>query len=742
MDGPTTETDRGRCRGRWLLLIVLPILFATLVSRPAFADKRVALVIGNSSYRSVARLDNPRNDAELLADTLRSLGFLLVGGGAQLDLDKPAFDRMVQAFGEQLSGAEVGLFYYAGHGVQVRGENYLIPVDANPTKEADVDFQMLDTNLVLRQMEGAGTRLNIVILDACRNNPFGGRGLAVDRAREAENTRLRDTAGGLAQMQAPEGTLISFATQPGRVAQDGIDGHSPYSKALADILRKPGVGIFDTFNQVGLEVKRATRGTQQPWVSSSPIDGAFYFVPPPQVGDLTGAPAPPQQQASVSLAAPNPALDLRRFDGVWAVDVACKKSGALPDFKRRILASISNGVFRGQQGPPGSAGGITLEGTIEADGAMRAFAEGISPIGKFSYTMMGRLEGTSGTGTRDDRDCDVKFTKQSAETAKVALAAPAAAMGSCPSGAQTVSLAARAARSLSVTEECTLKPKDVFKECDQCPEMVVVPAGSFMMGSPDSAADRAAKEGPQHLVTFARPFAVGKLHVTVDQFAAFVSETGYDAGGSCWTEEGGKGGDRSDRSWRNPGFPQKGSHPAVCLSWNDAQAYVGWLRSKTGANYRLLTEAEWEYAARAQTTPGAYSRYSFGDDEKELCRYGNGFDQTAKSSITWSSNSPAAPCKDGYAYTSPAGSFRPNDFGLYDMQGNAWQSTQDCENDTYSGAPQDGSAWVSGNCSKRILRGGGWHAGPWYLRAATRNSMPIGSRAWIFGMRVARTLGP
>ena len=265
---------------RLALLAWLSVLLAGLVSAPALADKRVALVIGNSAYRNVGRLDNPANDAKLLADTLKSVGFTVVGGGAQLDLDKPAFDRTVQAFGAQLAGADVGLFYYAGHGVQVRGENYLIPVDANPTKEADVDFQMLATNLVLRQMEGAGTKLNIVILDACRNNPFGGRNLAVGRARDAENDRMRDTGGGLAQMQAPEGTLISFATQPGSVAQDGADGNSPYTRALADTIRKPGLGIFDAFNQVGLAVKRATRGVQQPWVSSSPIDGAFYFVPP------------------------------------------------------------------------------------------------------------------------------------------------------------------------------------------------------------------------------------------------------------------------------------------------------------------------------------------------------------------------------------------------------------------------------------------------------------------------------
>lgn len=232
----------------------------------AAAEKRVALVIGNSAYRSVTPLDNPRNDARLIAETLRSLGFALVEGGPVLDVTKAELDIAVQKFGADLVGADVGLFYYAGHGVQVRGANYLVPVDANPVREADVDFQMLDANLILRQMESAGTRLNLVVLDACRNNPFGGRG-------------LRATSSGLAQMQAPEGTLISFATQPGNVALDGTGKNSPYSLALAQTIHKPGLGIFDAFNEVGLAVKRATGGNQQPWVSSSPIAGNFYFVP-------------------------------------------------------------------------------------------------------------------------------------------------------------------------------------------------------------------------------------------------------------------------------------------------------------------------------------------------------------------------------------------------------------------------------------------------------------------------------
>jgi len=233
------------------------------------------------------------------------LGFELAGGGAQLNLDKAALDTAVQNFGLQLQGAAVALFYYAGHGVQVHGANYLVPINANPTREVDVDFQMLEVNLVLRQMEASRTRLNLVILDACRNNPFGGRG-------------LRGSEPGLAQMQAPEGTVISYATQPGNVAQDGADGDSPFTKALAAIIRRPGLDVFQTFNEVGVAVQHATAGAQQPWFSSSPIDGTFYFVAP--VPPTTTAPPPPANAATFG--APMPQAEQRGSNGAITVEAA------------------------------------------------------------------------------------------------------------------------------------------------------------------------------------------------------------------------------------------------------------------------------------------------------------------------------------------------------------------------------------------------------------------------------------
>jgi hypothetical protein len=273
-------------------IIGLCALFLSLATAHAAATppqpRRVALVIGNSAYKSLTPLANPANDARLVATTLAGLGFELVGGGARLDLDKAGFDRVVQDFGAALQDADVGLFYYAGHGLQVQGTNWLVPIGANPSGPQDVDFQMVDANLVLKQMQFAKTRLNIVILDACRNNPFGGRG-------------LRAVGGGLAEMRAPQGTLIAYATQPDSVAHDGAGADSPFTTALAHALVQPGLDLFRLFNQVGLAVKRETGGDQQPWVSSSPIEGDFYFSP---------------ASASAAVTLPVPDADLLFWQGV------------------------------------------------------------------------------------------------------------------------------------------------------------------------------------------------------------------------------------------------------------------------------------------------------------------------------------------------------------------------------------------------------------------------------------------
>jgi len=253
---------------RALILLSAAVMAGIVVSHldAAAAEQRVALVIGNGTYQNVTPLKNPVGDAKLMAEALKSVGFELVGGEPLIDADKPTLERAIRSFGQALRGGAVGLFYYSGHGVQIGGANYLVPVGANVAEELDAKFELVDAGLVLDAMANARNRLNIVSLDACRNNPFGGRG-------------VRGFATGLGEVLAPAGTVISYATQPGAVALDGAGEHSPYTQALAKAIREPGRDVFATFNEVGLRVKEVTGGLQQPWLATSPIDGQFFFVP-------------------------------------------------------------------------------------------------------------------------------------------------------------------------------------------------------------------------------------------------------------------------------------------------------------------------------------------------------------------------------------------------------------------------------------------------------------------------------
>ncbi|MDB5874798.1 MAG: hypothetical protein JWQ07_4240 [Ramlibacter sp.] len=267
------------------------------------------------------------------------------------------------------------------------------------------------------------------------------------------------------------------------------------------------------------------------------------------------------------------------------------------------------------------------------------------------------------------------------------------------------------------------------------PEMVMVPAGEYTMGSPVAEANRQANEGPRHRVRIGYSFAVGKYPITVGEFARFVEDTHYDAGDKCFTDEGGvqpKGG----RNWRRPGFDQASTHPVVCMGHNDAEAYVTWLSKKTGHAYRLLSEAEYEYVARA----GTRTAYSWGDDPVAACAYANGADMDTQALYPYRAlGLTANTCHDGFVVTSPVGSLKPNLFGLYDTTGNAWSWLSDCWNDSYDGAPTDGSAYAGRDCGRRSLRGGSWTNNPSYLRAARRNWSVVGLRLNFDGFRVART---
>ena len=273
-------------------------------------------------------------------------------------------------------------------------------------------------------------------------------------------------------------------------------------------------------------------------------------------------------------------------------------------------------------------------------------------------------------------------------------------------------------------------PGDRWRDCDECPEVLAVPAGTFTMGSPASEEGRYDREGPAHQVPIARPFAIGVYEVTRDEYSRFVRATNHSSGdGSCLVNEEHHWEERAGRSWRSLDFQQSTRHPAVCVSWEDATAYVSWLSGRTGMNYRLPSAAEWEYAARAGTNTPWY----WGDNIDMQCRYANGADMATE--FPWRTT-----CYDGHARTSLVGSYQANAFGLYDMIGNAWEWVQDCFNWSYEGAPATQAAWLDGDCSSRVMRGASWASTPTYLRAAHRGGERTTFRSDYTGFRVARTL--
>jgi formylglycine-generating enzyme required for sulfatase activity len=292
-------------------------------------------------------------------------------------------------------------------------------------------------------------------------------------------------------------------------------------------------------------------------------------------------------------------------------------------------------------------------------------------------------------------------------------------------------------------------PAGVLHDCPDCPEMIVVPPGRFLMGA--SAGEEEREQVPQPYrtrsqpiteITIARPFAIGRYPVTRGEFAIFVAATGHRAEGGCFTLSFARDPPQQfeeARDWRSPGFAQTDQHPVVCVSRADAQDYARWLGQRTGQPYRLPSEAEWEYAARAGTTTARFWDAAQGD----ICEYANVADRTFTRALNFGTDPRYNfACTDGHVHTAPVGSYRPNAFGLYDMLGNVWQWVDDCRNIGYQGRPVDAAAWREGDCTRGMVRGGSWYASPWSVRAGYRGSNTPGDRDSNIGFRVARAIEP
>jgi formylglycine-generating enzyme required for sulfatase activity/uncharacterized caspase-like protein len=639
-----------------LLVWTVAVVFLVVHLLPAGrGERRVALVVGNAAYRFMPRLPSPKNDAEDVGKSLRELGFETV---VATDLDRAGMNEALERFTHTVLGADIALVYYSGHGLQFAGTNYLLPTEARLSAAADVNRSaLMPVDDVVDALQGArGAR--VLVLDAAHGNPAEDElkrrlASAPGANRDALSTR------GLGRVAAGKGLVVAYATQLGDVAADGSARNSPFAAAFLRHVGTPDVDLKQTFARIRDEVGRATSGRQRPELAIT-LEGEFK---------LKSASAPPEAlQASGPSAASGPAEAIEA-ERAWATTKDTTSQLLLEDFIRRFGDS------------------------------------------RYAAQARARLEELK-KGQDKGQVAAAAPTVPAAPGPTVGqqlAAAPLVAPGSPCGGsvATLVSLPSRAGAPLSAAEECGLKPKDLFKECDKCPEMIVAPAGSFTMGSPESEKERRSSEGPPHLVRLAQPFAVGRFAVTFDEWDACAAE------GGC-------------NGYKAPdlGFG-RGRRPVINVSFEDAKAYAAWLSKKTGKTYRLLSEAEREYVARAgSSTPfwwGASIAPSQANYDGNYV-YGSGV-------------------KGEYRQrTLPVDALAANPFGLHQVHGNVWEWVEDCYNVTYAGAPADGSAWTSGDCNRRILRGGAWNYAPASLRAAVRLPSGASERRGYFGLRLARSL--
>ena len=626
-----------------MVRITLAILLCLLLPSVAFAQKRVALVIGIDTYDNLAvgaQLTKARNDAAAVARVLRGLGFDVI---AKSDVGRSAFNNHWQDLLNKLAPGDTAVFYFAGHGVEFGGRSYLLPRDVpnlKPGRDELLRREALSLQEFLADLREKGTRLNLVVLDACRDNPF-----------EQMSGRSIGSRRGLAITDPPpEGTFIMYSAGAGESALDRLNDadrnpNSVYTRHLLPLLKTPGVTLTEVAEQVRVSVHQTAATVQH---RQTP---AYYNQVLGRVC-LAGGECTPR-------VAPVPAAS--EAERIWSMVKDTTSIAAMEEFRRQF----------------------------------------------------------GGTNPIYDRLADAHIE----ELKRLAM------------------LKADQKRKLNEdgkrAEVGTLRPGKVFRDCDVCPEMVVIPAGSFMMGSPTGEEGRESTEGPQHKVTIARPFAIGRFEVTFADWRACTLD------GDCKHIPNDEGWGRDKR-------------PVINVSRDDIGQFTRWLNRKTGKvdAYRLPTEAEWEYAARA----GSTTRYHFGDSDRDLCTYANGADQTTTEeykppteAADFFGSLSYANCRDGYATTAPVGSFRPNNFGLYDMHGNVEEWLEDCLAHDYSRTPSDGSAYHIGERCNLASRSGSWMSGPRQLRSANREWRWGGRhdhvagvyqsfRYWNVGFRVARTL--
>ena len=787
--------------------------------KPFKEQKRLALVIGNGAYQHVATLKNPSNDAMDMVRTLKELDFQVIAG---VDQNEAQMKKLIRDFGDQLMIQKgVGLFFYAGHGVQAQGKNYLVPVDAEILREDEIEDQAIDINLVMGKMVSAKNDLNIIMLDACRNNPF---------AKEWSKYRTMGEADGLAKIDAPRNTVMFYAAEPGKVAWDGTGKNGTFTEALLENIKKP-LELDFVIKQVKRSVQEKSKSKQAAYIESSNSND-FYFV---KTADPNASIAPEtavtksggadssirekdvaaREQETWEQAKDSTNEDIFRLfleefpNGKYAPQARIKleqliwdsiKTTNDSDAVERFLQEFPNGAYKSaarirlqrlkakEKNAPGQE---TTAAVVVVNTAKENKTEEIPPTGNKTAdskpaenkTAENKAEEkkTEENKPAENKPVENKATEQPKKEIVTAAAPPVsgksrfqreaegweavkngtdaqqirAFLAEFPDGLNAARAKIRLERvlwderragkdkaqleehlkefpnganaplvrlmlvRLEQSKSSEEKPSETSDGRESAPtrsagakkistrsnsagiEFVFIPAGSFMMGASaenirqtNSVARKdyadfdpalLNNEKPARRVTISQGFWMGKFEVTQAQWKAVTGE---------------------NPSW----FKDCDNCPVERVSWEMAKDFVRRLNElDDGFIYRLPSEAEWEYAARAGTS-GIFS----GSIEQMSWHSGNSGDKTH-----------------------PAGEKLPNPFGLYDIYGNVSEWCEDIYSSTYEGLPADGSPNTTiGNSKQRVLRGGSWNNFPTKSRSTSRESYYANAFGTHIGFRV------
>jgi formylglycine-generating enzyme required for sulfatase activity/uncharacterized caspase-like protein len=734
--------------------------------------KRLALVMGNDNYASVSKLQKAGNDADAMARELTAAGFTVT---KHRDLNYRSMVKAIDAFSESITGGDEVVVFYAGHGVQIKAGAYLLPVDIEAENEAQVERTSYGLNDLTERLSEAKPAFTLVMVDACRDNPMKVKGRAVGNSRGLN--ALEPPKGQMVVYSASRGQQALD-----RLSDRDTNPNGVFTREFITRMRTPGVKIEDLMRDVQDSVEslaKTVRHEQRPAVYNE-ARGNFYFYGPTNVqiqqgGDDSEAQTWAAAQAANTVTAYQTYLDLfpkGRYLGPAKIKLDAIKQSAeksLSDTEAGLWAEVKATGTREyleayiEQYPKGKyvvlarlelkklddaekAKNVKL--ALEAQQAKQREEQQAQRLDQAAWDEAQKADTTNSYAAYLEKYPSGRFAKQ-AKAAKQAVDERIAATRRAEEERLRVELAKKAEQERTMAEakkaaeeraraavakkaeedriaaeakrvaeerakadavkmageeqrikaELTKKAEeDRLRTGPIKPEMVVIPAGSFMMGSKSAfllfSGDKNPEEKPQHLVKIPS-FLMGKTEVTQLQWKSVMGS--------------------------NPSsFNECGDNcPVENVSWNDAQNFIRKLNQVAGQNYRLPTEAEWEYVARAGTT----TEWSFGNDGFQIGKY------------AWHSG-------NGASKTHGVGLKMPNAFDLYDMHGNVWEWVEDCWHGTYNDAPIDGSAWTTGcsDKSRRVLRGGSWDNHPDFLRSAYRIRSDPGSRDFSNGFRLASAL--